>query len=111
MPALGRQKYKIVLATSPDAKNHTPLITGAVQGVVLRAGETDTFIHYRLNADNLPVWKALDAAREQMTYRICYCSVLDECWRSDTQAERALRARLHPEPVRTCPAPAVPYTQ
>jgi len=103
--------YKVVLATSPEAKNHTPLIIGTVQGVVLRAGDTATFIHYRLNADNFTVWTALDKARDQMTYRICYCSVLDECWRTDTQSERALPARLHPEQVSKCPAPVVPYTE
>jgi hypothetical protein len=56
--------YKIVKATSPQAKNHTPLITGTVQGVVLRPGEPEVFIHYPLNADNLSVWNRLDKARE-----------------------------------------------
>src|ERR1700741_735579 len=31
--------YRVVKATSPEAKNHTPLTTGTIQGIVLRAGE------------------------------------------------------------------------
>ncbi|HEY1613775.1 MAG TPA: hypothetical protein VGF97_08805 [Rhizomicrobium sp.] len=103
--------YKFVKATSPDAKNHTPLTTGTVQGIVLRAGEPELFIHYRLGADNLAVWSALDKAREQMTYRICYCSVLDECWRSALRSELYFPGQLHPERVTTCPTPAVAYTK
>jgi hypothetical protein len=103
--------YQTVLATSPDAKNHTPLLTGTVQGVVLRAGDTETFIHYPLNADNLSVWTKLNNAREQMTYRICYCSVLNECYRSDLLSELYIRGQLHPEEVSSCPAPPVAYTK
>jgi hypothetical protein len=32
--------FRDVLATSAAAKSHTPLLTGTVQGIVLRAGET-----------------------------------------------------------------------
>ncbi len=103
--------FRDVLATSPDAKNHTPLMTGTVQGIVLRAGETETFIHYPLGSDNLAVWTALDHAREQMTYRICYCSVLNECWRGALRSELYIPGQLHPEQVKTCSAPAVPYTK
>jgi hypothetical protein len=103
--------YRVVKATSPEAKTHTPLITGTVQGIVLRAGDTEAFIHYRLNADNLPVWTALDKARDQMTYRICYCSVLDQCSRSALRSELYLPGQLHPEQVKTCPTPAVTYTK
>jgi hypothetical protein len=103
--------YKFVKSTSPDAKNHTPLATGTVQGVVLRAGESETFIHYRLNADNLPVWTALDKARDQLTYRICYCSVLNECWRGELHSELYLPGQLHPQQVEVCPLPAVAYVK
>jgi hypothetical protein len=103
--------YKPVLATSPDAKNHTPLLTGTVQGVVLRAGDTETFIHYPLNADNLSVWTKLNNAREQMTYRVCYCSVLNQCYRSELMSELYIRGQLHPEEVSSCPVPAVAYTK
>lgn len=102
--------FKDYKATSPEAKNHTRLTVGSVQGIVLRAGEIETFIHYPLNADNLSIWNTLDKARDQMTYRICYCSVLDECWRSELQSELYIRGQLHPERVNECPAPPVSYT-
>lgn len=103
--------YKVVKATSPEAKNHTPLVTGDVQGEVLRAGQTETFIHYPLNADNLSVWNRLDKAREQVWYRICYCSVLGDCWRNVLRSELYIPGQLRPEKVRTCPVPAVAYTK
>jgi hypothetical protein len=103
--------YTSIKATLPQAKGHTPLTTGTVQGVVLRAGEPEMFIHYPLNTDNLAVWSALDNAREQMTYRICYCSVLDECWLGVLRSELYIRGQLHPKQVKTCPVPPVAYTQ
>jgi hypothetical protein len=103
--------YKVVVATSPEAKNHTPLLTGTVQGVVLRAGENETFVHYPLGADNLDVWNKLDKAREQMTYRICYCSVLNRCYRSALFSEMYIRGQLHPEELNACPVPPVSYTK
>ncbi|HWA92042.1 MAG TPA: hypothetical protein VG889_18525 [Rhizomicrobium sp.] len=102
--------YREIKATSPEAANHTPLLKGTVQGMVLRAGEAETFIHYKLGADNLAVWSALDKARNDMTYRVCYCSVLDQCWRSALQSEIYLAGQLHPERVNSCAAPAVSYT-
>lgn len=103
--------YKVVLATSADAKNHTPVLTGPVQGIVLRPGDTQTFIEYPLGPDNLDVWKRLDKNREQMSYRICYCSVLNQCYRNNLHSERYIGGQLHPEQVSACPVPAVAYTK
>jgi hypothetical protein len=103
--------YQVIKATSPQAKGHTPLLTGTVQGIVLRSGENEVFIRYPLGADNLAVWNALDKARDQMDYRVCYCSALDECWRAQLHAELYIPGQLHPEAVKTCPVPAVAYTK
>lgn len=103
--------YREVKATSPEAKSHTPLLKGTVQGIVLRAGELETFIHYALGNDNLAIWNALDKARDQMTYRVCYCSVLDQCWRGELRSELYLPGQLHPQRVKACPVPAVAYTK
>jgi hypothetical protein len=102
--------FKEIKATSPEAKNHTRLMTGTVQGIVLRAGDTETFIHYPLGNDNLAIWNALDNARDRMTYRICYCSVLNKCWQSSLKSELYLPGQLRPQPVRKCPTPPVAYT-
>lgn len=40
----------------------------------------------------------------QLQSRLCYCSVFDECYVSDTRAKRG-----RPERVEHCPEPAVPY--
>ena len=103
--------FKNYAATSPEGKSHTPLLTGTVQGVVLRAGEPETFIRYPLNGDNLAIWNALDHARAGFSYRICYCSVLDECWRNSLVNELYVPGQLHPEHVKACPIPAVPYIE
>ncbi|MGN6514739.1 MAG: hypothetical protein ACTHLR_02740 [Rhizomicrobium sp.] len=103
--------YVPVKATSPEAKAVTPLATGTVQGIVLRPGDTEAFIHYPLGGDNLAVWSALDKARDQMTFRICYCSVLNECWRNKVHSQLYIPGQLHPERVKTCPVPAVAYIQ
>jgi hypothetical protein len=102
--------YRTVRATSPEAKNHTPLATGTVQGIVLRAGEKEDFIRYKLGDDNLAVWNALDNARDRISYRICYCSVLNECYRSALRSELYYPGQLRPERVKSCPMPAVAYT-
>lgn len=102
--------YTPVKATSPEAKGHTPLTTGTVQGIVLRAGETEEFIHYPRNTDNSAVWDKLDKARDQMTFRVCYCSVLNDCWRGELRSELYIPGQLHPQQVKKCPVPVVPYT-
>ncbi len=46
---------------------------------------------------------ATGAARlKELVFRICYCSVFDECFLTDFNA-------LHPARVDKCPVPAVPY--
>jgi hypothetical protein len=101
--------FKVVRATSPEAKGRTPLNTGSVQGIVLRPGENEEFIRYPLNADNLTVWNKLDDVRDQFSYRICYCSVLRDCWLADLKSELYMPGQLHPKAVKTCPVPHVAY--
>ena len=43
---------------------------------------------------------ALVVAREQVSLRTCYCSVLDDCWVFDTREQ-------DPEPIETCEAEAL----
>jgi len=89
-----------------DPKNF--FITGGVPGNVIRAGETHPFIQMGLGSKNEAVWRALNTARnDDMFYRICYCSVFDECWINTVHG----RNQLDPTPVGTCPVPPVPYTE
>jgi len=83
-------------------------ITGGVAGNVIRAGETHPFIQYGLSPENEVLWRALNTARnEDISYRICYCSVFDECWINTVKG----RDQLDPARVDRCPVPAVPYTE
>ena len=74
------------------------VIYSNVSQSILPARESTDFIF--LNADASPELKiALDHARRDMSYRACYCSVLDECWQTDFGAGRPVR-------VKECHAPA-----
>jgi hypothetical protein len=87
------------------APNRTfiPMGTTPVQGVVLRAGDKRQFLAVDLRPDNTPVWQAFDKVRlNELTYRVCYCSVFDECWVSELLGARAER-------VKACPTPPIPY--
>jgi hypothetical protein len=87
------------------------LLTGSVQGIVLRAGESEAFVIYDLGQDNLAVWNAMSDARAHLRYRLCYCSALDECWRTAIIGEAVTREQLHPQSVQACPVPKVAFTQ
>ena len=83
-------------------------ITGEVRGNVIRAGESQAFIRYGLDSEHAKAWHALDAARQHdITYRVCYCSVFDECWRNNLTNND----RLDPVRVEKCPVPPVPYVE
>ena len=95
----------------PITDKHTRLLTGTVQGMVVRAGDQESFIMLPLNDDNIVEWNALNAARKDITYRVCYCSVLNECWRAHLNSDLAAPGQLDPARVKECPVPAVAYTR
>jgi hypothetical protein len=96
---------------APPSKNEAVsgfFITGGTAGNVLRAGETNNFIQMGLGTENETLWRSLNTARNgSITYRICYCSVFDECWINTVKG----RNQLDPESVGKCPIPPVPYTE
>jgi hypothetical protein len=69
---------------------------------VLRPGEQYPVVMvYRVpSAPEVP--NRFRAALSQLSFRTCYCSVLDQCWRSDLQS-------ISSEPVRECTAPEHPF--
>jgi len=73
----------------------TPL-TVFVEGSVVRAAETRSFLFMELASDNLDVWKKLDRARFKVKFDACYCSVLGDCWHSDLTG-------LEAQQVAACP--------
>jgi hypothetical protein len=84
-------------------------ITGGVPGFVIRAGETRKFIIYSLSPQTQATWLALNRARQKdISFRICYCSVFDECWRNTVTPGTE---QLDPARVDACPVPPVPYKE
>jgi hypothetical protein len=95
---------------SPSSAQIEPgaFITGGMAGSVIRAGEQPAFILYALADSNATAWHALDDARQRdITYRICYCSVFDECWINTIGNQEA----LDPQRVDKCPVPPMPYKE
>ena len=76
--------------------------TGDMRGHLVQAGR-DLNLFAWPEASGDPRWARLEAARDRIAIRVCYCSVFDECYVRDSD---------HREPVRiqACPAAAVPYT-
>ena len=64
---------------------------------VLPARSSVTFLGWRQMPQNREVFDRLDRARHRLTFRACYCSVLDECWTTD------LKSTSTPTPVSQCP--------
>jgi hypothetical protein len=98
-----------VTRSPSNAKIETgAFITGGMAGSVIRAGENPSFITYALNDRNSHTWHALDDARQSdITSRVCYCSVFDECWVNTIGNKEA----LDPARVDKCPVPRVPYKE
>jgi hypothetical protein len=85
---------------SPPAPPH--FVNSTVPNRVLPAKETIDFFVVRKADMTEDQWTRLNAARGDITSTICYCSVLDECWSSSSEAH-------HPTPVKACPTPKAPY--
>ena len=69
---------------------------------VLRPGELNpvTMVYRVPSAPEIP--SRFAEALGQVSFLACYCSVLDQCWRTSLQSMRA-------EPVRECAPPEHPY--
>jgi len=57
-------------------------------------------VHRVQSAPEVP--NRFQAALADVSFQACYCSVLDQCWRSNLRTIRA-------QPVRECSAPEHPY--
>lgn len=69
---------------------------------ILRAGDHSDFFTVQGNPHNSNLFSKFNVERDNITVRVCYCSVFDECWRGDGISTRA-------DPVASCPVPQVPY--
>ena len=81
----------------------TGLTTGGITGIVIRAGETHTFLTLPRKGNEV-VWRSLDRVRHEAKFRACYCSVFDECWISTLRD-------LEPKRVDKCPSVQLNYVE
>jgi hypothetical protein len=90
-------------ASDPDRQVELGLwAQNSVVGVI-PAREGVNFLGLRERSGNEKLWQAFHLAAHRLSFEVCYCSVLDECWRTD------LASTTTPTPVRRCPPRADGY--
>ena len=98
-PMASRHALVKVLARS-DQMN---VLSSTVSDRVLRAGDTIPALQTDPGMAASPAYfQHFQENLSLVTSRICYCSVLDQCWLRDSRQPK-------PEKVKACPKPAVPY--
>ncbi|GAA0527825.1 hypothetical protein FHS83_002231 [Rhizomicrobium palustre] len=75
---------------------------GIVEHKVIRAGEGSDVVTLRPNPDKPEVSKRFAGALGNLSFRGCYCSVLDECWISDMSSTKVTKTK-------ECPVPEHPF--
>jgi hypothetical protein len=92
--------------TAADVKTALPkgIYSSVVDESVLRPGEDDPVLRVQPSESAPELTERLKRIEvlKQVGFRVCYCSVLDQCWISDLRSTRT-------EPVRECKAPEHPY--
>ena len=96
-------KVLLEACCTSQQKKSWAVSTAPSKDFVLRAGDSRRLLGFPLTADNVEMWKAFDRVRfSELSYRVCYCSVFDECWVTHL-------TNLQAQPVKQCPVPAVPF--
>jgi hypothetical protein len=112
MPTPG-ELLKACCAPEPGNHQGEPVVSiGLASPRVLRAGEHVDFLAVSPADSNREVYSKFNSERDYIRTRICYCSVFDECWikvGGDEMLAKGESKLIHPERVKTCPAPAAPY--
>jgi hypothetical protein len=81
-----------------DTAQAVPTTTvSTVRRRVLAPGEEVAFLRVPLQESTEATWQVLNREAFNVQLRVCYCSVLDDCWTLDT-------GKPEPEPVKACPA-------
>jgi hypothetical protein len=92
--------------TEADVKAQLPehISTSVVDESVLRPGEDNPVlqVHPSTVAPDIPNRISTVDVLTHVTFRICYCSVLDQCWISDLRSTRV-------QPVNECRPPEHPF--
>ncbi|HEX8570863.1 MAG TPA: hypothetical protein VF699_13220 [Caulobacteraceae bacterium] len=80
------------------------VVTSSVRERVIRPGERIRFLRMERREPVAAMWAGLEEARREVELEACYCSLFEECWRSDLESLAARR-------VRTCPPATTGYDQ
>lgn len=91
-------------ATDADIVRRLPLgyEYSMIDETVLRPGEDNVVLGLRREPSASEVHRRLIANLHRVSFRACYCSILNECWESDLRSTRTT-------PVARCAAPLVRY--
>jgi hypothetical protein len=71
---------------------------------VVRSREKATLLALTRTSANTDLWQRFSAARGELTFDACYCSIVGDCWHSDLRT-------LDPQPVAACHAGASDYLE
>jgi hypothetical protein len=95
------QLVRLCCASEPES-NEPQFETSTIMGSVLRAGEIRKIIEFPEDQVHDELRGHLRLSLRDTQWKVCYCSVFDECWVSDL-------VTMHPETVNVCPVPKVPF--
>lgn len=86
------------LCCGAPADGELTVSVSTIQHRVIGAGEWIRMLRVPQPEGSTAVYDALWQARGKIRQRLCYCSVLDDCWLLDSDSN-------DPEAVKQCPAP------
>ena len=87
----------------PADKRHLPFLQSDVVNSVMAANDVVDIVDLDAAKFAPEETQALRAAMPDLSFRVCYCSVFDECSVLDTRKE------LRPEPVNACTFPEIAF--
>lgn len=80
------------------------IVTSPANGKILGAHQELTLLQLQRTKTNMSVWDLLNKERFQIQPRVCFCSVFDECWTTESRYAK-------PKRVTECPVDWVPYEE
>ena len=100
-PVSGPSALLAACCGARDTTSDASIVSSAIQHRVIGADEWIQAMRVTPSSTSPAIYEALGRSLPGVGMRLCYCSVLDECWLLDSK-------RDEPEPVRDCKAaPAV----
>ena len=99
-----RRHAEVLFARKQKSSGPPREVCDHLVGGVLSAKESVDFLRVKGKLVPTPVLQQLAAKTDGLTYRVCYCSVFDECWMFERD-----NTASSPKPIKTCPTPATPF--